>query len=499
MDRKRLTDRTSKEMFENEYHLTGKYDKESKERMNEFFKAHYIPILTLESISKKFSNKQNAANSKVQIIIHRGTKEIGGSCVELRTVNTRILVDFGMPLVDDLGNNFDFNKYKSLSVDELIANKVLPDIEGLYKNSSSNIDAIVISHPHFDHFGLLNYIKKDIPVFLSLPTSDIIDINNIFTGSKVKINHSVHFFTNTTFEVGDFYITPYFNDHSSFISYSFLIEAFDKKVFYSGDFRSHGRKAKSFYWFLKNCPKDVDALLMEGTTIGRNNKKFINESDIEKGFVQLFKQPKKINLIYTSSQNIDRIVSIYRACKRTNKVMAIDFYTATVLKVLSAYASIPFPSSNFPEVRVYYPYFLSRRISNEGNVEILYQFKDYKITKGEIDENYDKIVMLVRPSVQKDLEKLIKLDNGNFIYSQWEGYRSRDSKTSEFIKYLTSKGMKDISLHTSGHADINTLKKYVNSMKPKCLIPIHTGNPSQYKNLFNVAVKCLKDRETYEI
>jgi ribonuclease J len=32
--------------------------------------------------------------------IHRGTKEIGGSCVEVWTENTRILLDFGMPLVE---------------------------------------------------------------------------------------------------------------------------------------------------------------------------------------------------------------------------------------------------------------------------------------------------------------------------------------------------------------------------------------------------------------
>ena len=37
----------------------------------------------------------------MNLIIHRGTKEIGGSCVELLTAKTRILIDFGMPLVDE--------------------------------------------------------------------------------------------------------------------------------------------------------------------------------------------------------------------------------------------------------------------------------------------------------------------------------------------------------------------------------------------------------------
>jgi len=57
--------------------------------------------------------------------------------------------------------------------------------------------------------------------------------------------------------------------------------------------------------------------------------------------------------------------------------------------------------------------------------------------------------------------------------------------------------MTDISLHTSGHADIETLQKNVNSINPKCLIQIHTSNPVQYKSLFTIPVKCLRDGEVF--
>ena len=32
--------------------------------------------------------------------IHRGTDEIGGNCIEISTKKTRVIFDFGMPLVD---------------------------------------------------------------------------------------------------------------------------------------------------------------------------------------------------------------------------------------------------------------------------------------------------------------------------------------------------------------------------------------------------------------
>ena len=98
--------------------------------------------------------------------IHRGTHEIGGTCVEIQTDITRIIIDFGMPLVDSDGSEFDFKKYKDLSISELIKKKVLPDINGIYKDSEELLDAVLISHPHQDHYGFVNYIHEDLKYFL---------------------------------------------------------------------------------------------------------------------------------------------------------------------------------------------------------------------------------------------------------------------------------------------------------------------------------------------
>ncbi len=61
--------------------------------------------------------------------IHKGTKEIGGSCVEIWTESTRIVVDFGMPLVNPDKTQFDSRAIKNLSVNELIRKGIPPDIK----------------------------------------------------------------------------------------------------------------------------------------------------------------------------------------------------------------------------------------------------------------------------------------------------------------------------------------------------------------------------------
>lgn len=426
--------------------------------------------------------------------IHRGTQEIGGSCVEIWTDTTRILVDFGMPLVERDGSEFDFDKYKNLTPDELIKTGVLPDVQDIYNNDKILIDALLISHAHQDHWGLYNYINPQIKCYLGRATKKLIEINNLFTAQNTIISNPVYFDKEIAFKIGDITITPYWADHSAFDAYSFLIEANGESIFYSGDFRGHGRKSKAFKWFTHNAPKNVDYLLLEGTSLGREGKPFKNETDIENELVSLFNIKGKSNLVYTSGQNIDRLVSIYRACIRTDKVLVVDVYIATILKVLSEYADIPYPSDNFKSLSVIFPYYTSKRLAKEGNERILYQFKNFKVSKQEISRHPDKYVMIVRPSMKTDLERISGIDGGNLVYSMWEGYRKKDN-TKKFLEYFESRGFSIHSIHTSGHADINTLKQMVDAIKPKTIIPIHTFNAGDYVNIFNYPIIMLKDGE----
>lgn len=429
--------------------------------------------------------------------IHRGTKEIGGSCVEVWTESTRIIVDFGMPLVNPDQTQFDSKVVKGSSIDELIVKGILPDIDGLYDVSGST--ALVLSHAHQDHFGLMSYVNENHQIYLGRATLKLIEITNIFTNQDWAIKNPRHFESGKSFFIGDIEITPYLMDHSAFDAYAFLIKADGKSLFYSGDFRIHGRKTKVFDWFSYNTEQNIDYLLLEGTTIGRANKNFPTESEIEKEFVDTFKTNKGINLIYTSGQNIDRIISIYRACKRAGKSLAIDFYIANILKELSEFATIPYPSNSFPEIKVFFPYRLSRMISKKGNEKLLYRFKDYKITKEQIGEQFDKTVMIVRPSMLKDLEFIKGLKGGIFIYSMWDGYK-KEKTTKEFIDFLINRGMTEKSIHTSGHADRDALKRMIEVLNPKNLVPIHTFEGDEYKKIFTgTKVVRISDNEIVKI
>lgn len=96
------------------------------------------------------------------------------------------------------------------------------------------------------------------------------------------------------------------------------------------------------------------------------------------------------------------------------------------------------------------------------------------------------------------MEHISGIDDGNLIYSMWEGYLNKPN-TKQFIDYLTNRKFTIHKIHTSGHADIGTLKQMVKAIKPKNIVPIHTFSGRVYKKIFTTPVVELKDGETRSI
>ncbi|MDA7932420.1 MBL fold metallo-hydrolase [Mariniblastus sp.] len=118
----------------------------------------------------------------MNLTIHRGTKEIGGSCVEISTSNTRIIIDVGLPLVDQDREPFDRSSMRGKSDEQLIADKIIPNVPGLFASAGTKPDAILLSHAHLDHVGLLKHTPEDIPVYATAGTSKMMLAGAVFAG-----------------------------------------------------------------------------------------------------------------------------------------------------------------------------------------------------------------------------------------------------------------------------------------------------------------------------
>lgn len=91
----------------------------------------------------------------MNVVIHRGTHQIGGSAIEISTASTRIMLDFGNELSLD-------EKYTPINL----------DIEGVTKGKL-DCDGIVISHYHMDHLGQLTSALSEIPLYMGELSKEI--------------------------------------------------------------------------------------------------------------------------------------------------------------------------------------------------------------------------------------------------------------------------------------------------------------------------------------
>ena len=125
-------------------------------------------------------------------------------------------------------------------------------------------------------------------------------------------------------------------------------------------------------------------------------------------------------------------------------------------------------------------------ITNPGRYELLSKYKN-RIGKERIAKS--SFVMCVRSSMLrylKSLSELMTFEGGLLIYSMWEGYK-KQPQMQAFLDACSEMGLSIFSLHTTGHADSQTIRTLIDHTNPNEIIPIHTEAPEWFNDLRNIA------------
>lgn len=383
----------------------------------------------------------------MKICIHRGQNQIGGSIIEISTRNTRIFLDVGIELDES-------------------ENIAVPEIEGVFKGNKG-CDAILISHYHPDHMGLLEFVLPEIPIYMGKKAYEIYEASADYRGRKLKLCPN-YVYDNKKMKIGDFQITSFLCDHSSYDSYMYLIELEGKKILYTGDFRANGRL--SYIELLSKLP-EVDVLICEGTTLTREEVKNIEEEKLEQIAVEYLKKYSGPAFIMMSAMNVERMITAYNIARKTGRLFLEDIYTADVARA----SGIEILEPNIEDgVRVF-------MTGGDKQYERLVEYGKAKIGKKQIANEF--FLMCIRQSMKNYLEKLnelVSFEDGVLFYGMWKGYMQQPEMV-EFLDFMKNKGVQIHVLHTSGHADAETIHNLVDKVNPQYIIPVHTENAKWFE------------------
>ena len=188
----------------------------------------------------------------MKITIHGGAREIGGSCIELKTENCKVALDYGTTFEESSSNQFP-----------------------------EDFDAVIISHAHLDHSGQLLSLSKKNPVIVGSKITREVTVALLKDMVKVQSQND--------------YDYPYFPHNVNAVRENWWVRDYvalpgmtiklhpaghvagarmtsihseDKNILYTGDFCVHDSE------ILEGCntevlPKKPDVLIAESTYGGK--------------------------------------------------------------------------------------------------------------------------------------------------------------------------------------------------------------------------------------
>lgn len=412
----------------------------------------------------------------MNIKIHRGLDQIGGCITEFSTETSRVFIDFGQNLPGcGVPTTPDEDK-------ELVAR--------IFTQNKKEYEAVFYTHGHEDHIGLMEYIPDGVPQYMSEGTKGLLSIKyevmyeganlkvantldkdcdqqensdalsrRTYADNKRKLLENVIVWQKTlphkspaSIVIGDIKVTPFFNCHSIYDSHMFLIEADGKRIWHTGDFREHGYMGKGLFPTLKKYASDIDVLITEGTMLNQEVN-CIHEHEVSSKMASVMHTYKYV-FVLASATDIERLASIKGAAKKAGKPLCV--WSLFLRKTMEFFAVRESKMSN--GLFEFKPLCYSERLFSK--------FKRRGFTMIAGVSQIERI---------KELLGTLPQEETLLIYSSWDGYYKIPEQVNANPMYKEFREMfhNVVDLHTSGHADKQTIERVIKCVNPKEIICIH--------------------------
>ncbi len=508
------------------------------------------------------------------ITVYDGAATVGGNKIYVEENNRGIFLDFGTNFAKYKVYFQEFLFGRSIrGIYDLISLNLIPKIRNYREDlipsdldissfPSLNIEAILLSHAHMDHFGNIGLLDTKLPIIASPSTimllKSILDTTSAKIGSDVayykektpdkydkrvlktirggnkmdlgrdfvstkEFSDSFKEFLSTSVKRGseiekgslctlneystNFKIKPYDVDHSLYGATAYILEC-DTPIAYTGDFRMHGKKADKSRKFIDDA-KNTSVLITEGT---RASREYIHESEeiVFDNCLGAVQESKDLVIADFSARNFERLEIFQEIAEKVGRTLIITSKDAYLLKALEKADGVNRTKNTliYKELRGGTRYWEDKYLKNELGEENY--IDPTKISSAP--EQYLLCFSLF------DIKHLldIKPEQGTYVYSSSEAFE--EESEYDFLrltKWLESfhfkiygyeifeKGGREIprfikGYHASGHVSRKDIRKVIEKIDPDVIIPVHTDNPGWFYENFDNVIK-VKEGHKYPV
>jgi len=432
----------------------------------------------------------------VSIVCYGGVSQIGGNKILVKDGNTKVLLDFGSGFSD--GAEYYTSGIEPRNVNgagDYFEFGLLPQLSGLYseralqntdiKHSPPEIDAIVLSHYHFDHVGRINLTDPEIPVYCGETTALIHSAYSGSGGSPLD-HHSLNTFrTGDKFRVGEIEVEPVHVDHSIPGAYGFILHTSAGPLVYTGDFRFHGPKGRMTDDFIERAEAVNPVMLItEGTRVKDGDSKAeIGEREVAERTTRLLSKSKYLAFSSFRGNDLDRVASFHEACEATGRRLVVSMKVAIMLDKLAEDKHLKLPRIG-KDVSVY----VKRKKKGAYDDRDYYlwerKFLAAGMTAQEIHEDEKHVLLHLDQQFLPELIDIKPEKGGTYIHATTEAFNEEGEQDEQAIRnWVGHYGFSYHQIHASGHAPMEKVKDLVNRIGARRVVPIHTDRADLFPSL----------------
>ncbi|MEM3928557.1 MAG: ribonuclease J [Archaeoglobaceae archaeon] len=488
----------------------------------------------------------------MKITIFDGADTIGGNKIYVEENDRGVFLDFGMNFARYSKYFEEFLRERSVrGIHDplhlgliprlnIYRSDMIPSDVDLSSYPKLNVEAVLLSHAHLDHFGNIAYLHEGIPIVASPASLAILkamrDSGKQTGGSEIpyysprkhcedervlmaiqskkqpylgrnlictkKIEEDLNKFlclrpgqeSGKKIDTGkiccleekdlSFEIRAFEVDHSVYGSLGYILCG-NIAIAYTGDIRLHGKKGGETRKFVREA-RNAGVLIVEGTRAGREDYN-VTEGEVFENCLKAVERAKGLVIADFSPRNIERLEMFKEIADKTGRRLVVTAKDAYMLQALELTDRI----CRMEGVWIYKE--LKERRDKWETEVVMENWGDVYVDPAEINRDPGGYILCFSFYDMKHLLD-IKPDGGVYIYSSSEAHSEEQEfdflRLQNWLKIFDFEifGFEIVSeggklkpefvkgYHASGHASKEDLRWIIDEIDPEVLIPVHTDN-----------------------